>query len=108
MLFDFYGELLTEKQKQAYELHFNEDLSLAEIADIMDISRQAVHDNLKKCDRQLQKYEEKLSLVRKFVENKHLIEAISEKSMIESKDADELYSCIMEIRKLSGKMLSNL
>lgn len=48
MLFDFYGELLTEKQREYFDLHYNEDLSLAEIADIGGISRQGVWDIIRR------------------------------------------------------------
>ena len=48
MLFDFYGELLTEKQREYYDLHYNQDLSLAEIAASSGISRQGVWDNIRR------------------------------------------------------------
>ena len=48
MLFDSYGELLTEKQRECYDLHYNEDLSLTEIAEQSGISRQAVWDNIRR------------------------------------------------------------
>ena len=48
MLFDFYGELLTEKQREYFDLHYNEDLSLAEIASLSGVSRQAVWDNIRR------------------------------------------------------------
>ena len=50
MLFDFYGELLTEKQREYYDLHYNQDLSLAEIAASSGISRQGVWDNIRRAD----------------------------------------------------------
>ena len=65
MLLDFYGELLTEKQAKAMELYYNEDLSLAEIASIYNVSRNAVYDQLNKIYNLLNYYEEKLGLVSK-------------------------------------------
>ncbi len=76
MLYDFYGELLTEHQKQIYEDSAYGDLSLSEIADAYDISRQGVHDLLKRCDRQLLEYEEKLHLIERFNKLKSLTEQI--------------------------------
>ncbi len=65
VLFDFYGEMLTEKQKDVIDLYYNEDLSLAEIAEHEGISRQGVRDNIKRGESYLLELEEKL----KFAEN---------------------------------------
>ena len=65
LLYDFYGELLTEHQRQVYEAVVYENLSLAEIAAEQGISRQGVHDIVKRCDKMLLEYEEKLKLVKK-------------------------------------------
>lgn len=54
MLFDFYGELLTEKQKEYYDLHYNEDLSLGEIAEQSGISRQGVWDIIRRAEAAMQ------------------------------------------------------
>ena len=63
LLFDFYGELLTEKQKELLSLHNENDLSLAEIAAEKGVSRQAIHEQIKKAEKALLSYEEKLGLV---------------------------------------------
>ena len=68
MLLDFYGELLTEKQRRCLELHCNEDLSLSEIAEQCGISRQGVWDNIRRADAALREMEEKTGLVRRFTE----------------------------------------
>ncbi len=68
MLFDFYGELLTEKQAQAMELYYNEDLSLAEIAEPLSISRQGVRDSIKRGEKQLLELENTLGLAKRFKE----------------------------------------
>ncbi len=65
VLFDFYGEMLTEKQKDVIDLYYNEDLSLAEIAEHEGISRQGVRDNIKRGEAYLLELEEKL----RFAEN---------------------------------------
>jgi hypothetical protein len=64
ILFDYYGGLLTEKQRQIMELRFAEDLSLAEIAEQLSISRQAVHDAIQRTTQQLFDYEDKLGLLK--------------------------------------------
>lgn len=62
-LYDYYGGLLTEHQRQIYEAVVYEDMSLGEIAKEHDISRQGVHDLVHRCDRQLAKYEDRLKLI---------------------------------------------
>ncbi len=78
LLFDFYGELLTEKQKTIFELFHLQDLSLSEIGEEQGISRQAVRDQLKRTEAILQGYEEKLHLVERFLEQKHMVKRIKE------------------------------
>lgn len=76
MLFDFYGELLTEHQRSIYQDAVYNDLSLGEIAGERGISRQGVHDLLRRCDRLLQGYEDKLHLVERFTKAKRTVEQI--------------------------------
>ena len=59
-LYDFYGELLTERQQQVYESVVLEDYSLSEVAEDLGISRQGVHDMIKRCNKTLEEYEQKL------------------------------------------------
>lgn len=66
VLMDFYGELLTEKQRDSLELYYDRDCSLAEIAEDMDISRQGVRDFIKRGEKQLYEFEEKLEMVKKY------------------------------------------
>ena len=68
MLLDFYGELLTEKQREAMDLYYNEDLSLAEIAEPLSISRQGVRDSIKRGEKQLLELENTLGLAKRFKE----------------------------------------
>ena len=77
LLFDFYGELLTEHQKQIYEDHVLNDLSVSEIAADRGISRQGVHDMMKRCDKILRGYEEKLHLIDKFLKTKEKVATIN-------------------------------
>ncbi len=66
MLLDFYGELLTDKQRECYDLHYNEDLSLSEMAEQLSISRQGVWDNIRRAEMSLSEYEEKTGLLERF------------------------------------------
>ena len=66
LLFDFYGETLTEKQRELFDLYYNEDLSLAEIAEHASITRQGVRDSIKRAEHTLREMEEKLGLVARY------------------------------------------
>ena len=88
LLYDFYGELLTEHQKRIYEDVVFNDMSLREIAEEQGISRQGVHDLIRRCDRLLSGYEEKLKLVDKFQKTRKMVGEIKEltKRFEETKD----------------------
>ena len=77
-LYDFYGELLTERQQQVYESVVLEDYSLSEVAEELEISRQGVHDMIKRCNHILEGYEEKLHLVEKFLNIRRQVQKIYE------------------------------
>lgn len=90
LLYDFYGQLLTKRQREVLELYHGENLSLSEIAEEFSISRQGVHDTLKHGEKALQKYEETLGLVEKFSKSRRAIEEIDKaigQIAAESKDA---------------------
>ena len=102
MLYDFYGELLTEHQRAVYGELVTNDMSLSEIAEEQGISRQAVHDIIKRCDKQLETYESKLHLVEKFVTIKEQVEQMKRSLLdAEQPDREEL------TRRLDG-ILENL
>jgi len=73
LLLDFYGELLTERQKLCCDLHWNEDYSLAEIAELGGMSRQAVWDNLHRAEDKLRGFEEKTGIVRRYLDRREQI-----------------------------------
>lgn len=70
LLFDFYGEMLTPRQKEFYDLYYNEDLSLSEIAENYDMSRQGVRDAIVRAETALEELEEKTGIVKRFQEQK--------------------------------------
>ena len=78
LLIDFYGDMLSEKQREAMELYYNEDLSLAEVADITGLTRPGVRDRLMKSEAILLNLEEKLGLLKRFEEMTGEIERITE------------------------------
>lgn len=76
LLFDFYGALLTDKQRQCMEMHYLNDFSLSEIASEFNVSRQAVHDILRRAEQTLDEYEHKLQLVERYQREQHDIREV--------------------------------
>ena len=99
LLYDFYGELLTERQQQVYESVVLEDFSLSEVAEELGISRQGVHDMIRRCSNTLEEYEKKLHLVEKFLCIKKQVQRISQ---IAEKYQDR------EITEISKEILEEL
>jgi len=99
LLYDFYGELLTERQQQVYESVVLEDFSLSEVAEELGISRQGVHDMIRRCNHALEEYEKKLHLVEKFLCIKKQVQRISQ---IAEKYQDR------EITEISKEILEEL
>lgn len=105
-LYDFYGELLTERQQNIYEAFVLEDLSLTEIAQEQGISRQGVHDLIRRCDKILTGYEEKLHLLERFQNIKAKIAKIHQ---LTEKDWPHGEAAARErIRQLAGDILEEL
>ena len=78
MLFDFYGEMLTDRQKEFYDLYYNEDLSLTEIAENYNMSRQGVRDAIVRAEAVLNELEEKTGLIKRFQEQTKDLQALQE------------------------------
>ena len=78
MLFDFYGEILTERQREFYDLYYNEDLSLGEIAENYGISRQGVRDVIVRAEAVMTEIEDKTGIVKRFMGLKNRIDAIED------------------------------
>ena len=76
LLFDFYGDLLTERQKEFYDLYYNEDLSLAEIAENYGISRQGVRDVIVRAEAAMTEIEDKTHIIRRFKQTQKEVAAI--------------------------------
>ncbi len=110
ILYDFYGELLTGHQRQIYEAAVYNDLSLREIAEENGISRQGVHDLLKRCDKILAGYEKKLHLVEKFNRVKKKVEAIEKLSETADGEmrADDSAQALRQAGRLAHEILEEL
>ena len=76
MLYDFYGDLLTDRQREFFDLYYNDDLSLSEIAENAGISRQGVRDVIVRAEAQMQEIEDKTGLIRRFEQVRGHLNAI--------------------------------
>ena len=102
LLFDFYGELLTDHQKEIYEQFALEDLSLSEIAEMKGISRQGVHDLVKRCQKTLEGYEMKFLSVKEKVSK---IDDTLAEWECEKNDPEEM---VKRIRKIADAIIEEL
>ena len=103
MLYDFYGELLTERQKEFFDLYYNEDLSLSEIAENSGISRQGVRDVIVRAEGIMQEIEDKTGLIKRFLSMQgslnQILEAAGEIKTINYRQYENpaIYSCVARI-----------
>lgn len=107
MLYDFYGALLKENNRRIFEAYIQEDYSISEIAEEMEISRQAVHDAVKRITKQLKGYEEKLGLLERFElqrnEMKRLHECLQEMNISEEDPrGQEIFQILSKIIEEEG------
>lgn len=98
MLYDFYHSLLTNKQKEYMEMYYREDYSLGEIAELSEVSRQAVYDNIKRTEQLLVSYEEKLALYEKFLIRKKLFDQL--KKTLSKEDNNEANQLMEALEKI--------
>ena len=102
LLLDYYGELLSETKRRAVELYYNEDLSLAEIAEDTGVTRQGVRDSIEKAKAQLYLYEDKLGLARKMRETDLILsEVLGRLERLRGKADDGIVS---ELDDIIGKL----
>lgn len=95
MLLDFYGQLLTERTRDLLEQYYSEDMSLSEIADNESVTRQTVHDTIRRGEKALVSYEDKLGLVERFMNHKQsLLNAID---AIDRQDIDRTREILQQL-----------
>ncbi|MDY6064751.1 MAG: sigma factor-like helix-turn-helix DNA-binding protein [Finegoldia sp.] len=100
MMYDYYGNLLTERERDVIDKYYNEDLSLKEIADINGVSKQAVAASLKRAEKKLYDYEEKLALIKKSNKATFFLEKIYDdlSKVSQANDNKEISEILEEIR----------
>lgn len=98
MLYDFYGDLLTERQKEFYDLYYNEDLSLAEIAENYGITRQGVRDIIVRAEASLQEIEEKTGLIGRYHRMQESIELLQKTlNELELLNEETIHNNLLEV-----------
>ena len=95
-LLDFYGEMLTETQREAVDAYYNQDMSLSEIAADRDISRQGVRDAIKRAEQQLTDMEERLGLCRRFEDMQKKLEEVCDRAL-DIQELNALHGGVEEI-----------
>ncbi len=105
-LYDFYGELLNEHQRTIYEAFVFDDLSLSEIAEQEGITRQGVHDLVRRCTKTLENYESKLHLVEKFLRIRDQIRDIQ--SITSDTEGTDAAARLLTIQEISENILEEL
>ncbi len=110
LLYDFYGELLTPHQKMIYEEYVFDNFSISEIAKEHDISRQGVHDQLKRIDRLLNEYESTLHLIERFMKIKEKVNEISgySKQVLAADDLEVAKQLVNKIDSISNAIIDEL
>ncbi len=96
LLFDYYGELLTERQRMCFDLRHNQDLSLAEIAQELNVTRQGVHDNLSRAEALLKNMEEKTGCVRRDLQCRRAAREIIKAATVLAEHEDQNVSHLAE------------
>jgi hypothetical protein len=107
MLYDFYGQLLTAKQQELLKLYHEDNYSLSEIAEEYGISRQGVHDTVKKAEKALHEYESKLGLISKFTTTEEAVAAIDSEIdllMLENRQNNQLTERLKQIKSIIDKI----
>ncbi len=97
LLYDFYGELLTDHQKEVYEAVVFNDMSLSEASESFGVSRQGVHDLIRRCEKAMSEYEEKLHLIMQFSEIREKLRILAEGIT----DGEEKKKLLRKVREIS-------
>ena len=110
LLLDFYGQLLTQKQFEILDLHYNNDFSLGEIGEQYKISRQGVHDSVKKGKDALRRYEDMLGLVKRFSRHEETLRIVLSRLKKLQNDDSNIKSneiidfCVAELEKIMNEL----
>lgn len=108
LLYDIYGEFLTPRQRKFFSLHYEKDLSLGEISNEFGVTRQAVHDTLKRAEASLERYESRLGLVARYLDNRSDLEILLERvDELEETGPEHWHECLQIFKGEIVKLLHN-
>ncbi|MFS1513229.1 putative DNA-binding protein [Chengkuizengella sp. SCS-71B] len=99
LLFDFYQNLLTEKQQTYLKFYFQDDYSLGEIAEQFQISRQAIYEHIKRAEQVLEQYESKLHLVSNYIKRNDLINQLND-HILDLKENEHMLDIIQKVKNI--------
>ena len=105
LLFDYYGRMLTDKQKEYLDLRYNQDLSLGEIAEIMGVSRQAVFDNLTRTEALLRRMEENIGSVKRDIQIRRAVPEILDAATVLDASSDPAVLATVQRIRAAAHML---
>ena len=98
LLFDYYGGMLTEKQRDCFDMRYNQDLSLGEIAEMTGVSRQAVFDNLARTEALLRRMEENIGCVKRDMITRKAVQEILEAAAVLDASSDP--ACVSAVERI--------
>ena len=96
LLFDYYGGMLTDKQRDCFDMRYNQDLSLGEIGEMLGVSRQAVNDNLTRTEALLRRMEENIGCVKRDMRNRRAVREILDAATVLSTSSDPAVSAAVQ------------
>ena len=105
LLFDYYGGMLTDKQRDCFDMRYNQDLSLGEIAEAMGVSRQAVNDNLTRTEALLRRMEENIGCVKRDMKMRRVIQEILDAATVLDTSSDPAVVAAAERIKVAAQTL---
>ena len=104
LLFDYYGGMLTEKQRDCFDMRYNQDLSLGEIADTLGVSRQAVCDNLTRTEATLRRMEENIGCVKRDIARRKAVQEILDAATVLDASSDP--AILASVQRIRAAVLS--
>ena len=105
LLLDYYGGMLTDKQKECFDMRYNQDMSLGEIAEMLGVSRQAVNDNLTRTEALLRRMEENIGCVKRYMDSREALRVILEAAAVLDASSDPAVASLgKQIRNAESKL----